>query len=218
MPLIGLGQKPYCMSGNCNNGYGKYVWYTDGHTDMVPIIYDGQFKNGKFHGDGFIEVDYGNFEGGTSTSFIKGQWNNGRLDGNVIEIHIEEQYSTGEEYESDYEDIEFQDTYKYIGEYKDSLRNGFGIENSTALYYAHDIHLVGPMGSSHLNPIESVSTYIGQWQNDMRNGLGRYFYSNGDIYEGEWKDNKRHGRGLMIYNDGGMEEGLWENGEFIGEE
>ena len=28
--------------------------------------------------------------------------------------------------------------------------------------------------------------------------IGRYTYSNGDIYEGEWKDGKRHGKGKYM--------------------
>lgn len=34
---------------------------------------------------------------------------------------------------------------------------------------------------------------IGRWENDECNGLGIYFYKNGDIYEGEWKNNMRYG-------------------------
>ena len=28
--------------------------------------------------------------------------------------------------------------------------------------------------------------YIGQWKDDKRNGIGKYTFSNGEIYEGDW--------------------------------
>ena len=38
--------------------------------------------------------------------------------------------------------------------------------------------------------------YEGEYENDLKNGRGKYTYPNGDVYDGEWKDGKRHGKGM----------------------
>ena len=81
--------------------------------------------------------------------------------------------------------------------------------------------------------------YEGEWDNNMRNGLGKYYWTNGDIYEGEyrkgiregvgvyyfesgekyigeWKNNLRHGKGKVVGNHGKvLMEGNWEEDKFI---
>lgn len=39
--------------------------------------------------------------------------------------------------------------------------------------------------------------YNGEYQNDMKNGTGKYIFQNGSIYEGLWKNNKRVGKGKL---------------------
>jgi len=45
VPLIGIGQKTGCISGDCKNGYGTYDW-SNGDK------YIGEHKNGLGHGIG----------------------------------------------------------------------------------------------------------------------------------------------------------------------
>ena len=55
--------------------------------------------------------------------------------------------------------------------------------------------------------------YEGDYENDVKNGQGKYFYPNGDVYEGGWKDGLKHGVGVYKYKaDGGVYEGQWEKG------
>ena len=61
---------------------------------------------------------------------------------------------------------------------------------------------------------------IGEWNDDVRNGIGTYTYINGDTYEGEWSNNLRHGQGTYTYADSGAKYvGGWVNGrrEGVGE-
>ena len=37
--------------------------------------------------------------------------------------------------------------------------------------------------------------YQGEIRNGFRNGKGKFFYANGNIYDGEWVDNNKHGIG-----------------------
>ena len=39
--------------------------------------------------------------------------------------------------------------------------------------------------------------YEGEWKKNIREGQGKYNYTNGDIYNGEWKNDKIAGNGTM---------------------
>lgn len=74
------------------------------------------------------------------------------------------------------------------------------------------------------------STYQGEMRSNMREGIGIYSYSHGDVYFGEWKDNAlingtymfkngesyqgsvrngKHGHGKYRYANGNIYEGGW---------
>jgi antitoxin component YwqK of YwqJK toxin-antitoxin module len=51
----------------------------------------------------------------------------------------------------------------------------------------------------------------GDFFDNNYNGLGFYYYPNGDADNGEWKNGKRHGEGVY-YNDKDLFiDGFWEN-------
>jgi antitoxin component YwqK of YwqJK toxin-antitoxin module len=58
--------------------------------------------------------------------------------------------------------------------------------------------------------------YEGEWQGGKKNGKGKYFWSNGQVYEGEFKDNECHGAGVLYYLCGKKFEGQWKNGKKTG--
>jgi len=58
------------------------------------------------------------------------------------------------------------------------------------------------------NSLQCVWTLSGH--NNVITGLGKYTYSNGDIYKGEWKQNQADGKGIMIYVNGETYEGEWK--------
>ena len=41
--------------------------------------------------------------------------------------------------------------------------------------------------------------YEGDYNNDVREGYGHFFYNNGDVYFGQWLNNKRHYKGILYY-------------------
>jgi hypothetical protein len=51
--------------------------------------------------------------------------------------------------------------------------------------------------------------YIGQFTENKKHGLGRYYFSAGNIYSGEWRDNHMHGRGEMKFYTGDRYVGSW---------
>jgi len=54
--------------------------------------------------------------------------------------------------------------------------------------------------------------YIGQWENDMKNGEGKMYNQIGKLYyEGQWKNNLPHGQGKYYREDGTLiYDGQWE--------
>ena len=54
--------------------------------------------------------------------------------------------------------------------------------------------------------------YIGNFKEKMRDGKGRYDFSNGDFYDGEWKNDMMNGKGIYKWKSGDYYEGGFENG------
>ena len=63
---------------------------------------------------------------------------------------------------------------RYDGEWKDDLRDGFGISNAKG------------------------GCYEGYFEKDMPHGYGVLFYANGDRYAGYWQNGKKSGFGMRI--------------------
>jgi hypothetical protein len=53
--------------------------------------------------------------------------------------------------------------------------------------------------------------YIGDFANNMREGIGTCAYNNGDTYSGEWLADKRHGRGELTLANGSVYTGSFAN-------
>ncbi|XP_066911745.1 uncharacterized protein [Clytia hemisphaerica] len=58
----------------------------------------------------------------------------------------------------------------------------------------------------------NLFTYIGEWEDDERNGYGVLNYACGDNYEGQWLDNKQDGEGVYTNKRGDKVTGTWKDG------
>ena len=63
---------------------------------------------------------------------------------------------------------------------------------------------------------KNCNKYIGEKSNNIKDGYGIYYYSNGDKYEGEFKNNIKEGYGILYCSDGFKYEGEFKNGMFEG--
>ena len=55
--------------------------------------------------------------------------------------------------------------------------------------------------------------YIGEWKNNVKDGLGIEYYVNGDVYDGNWKKGRKHGHGILNKADGYQYTGNFSNGK-----
>jgi hypothetical protein len=103
-----------CISGNCQNGYGKYV-YSNG-------VYEGDFSNGQWIGKGMYTAPNGDF--------YKGDFKNGKRDGYGVYS-----YANGKRYEGNFSNGQFQgigtfyylDGSRYEGSWLAGERSGQGV-------------------------------------------------------------------------------------------
>ena len=61
-----------------------------------------------------------------------------------------------------------------------------------------------------------VGEYYGYWAHGQRNGEGVMTYTNKDVYSGQWKDGKKNGQGTYIFFQTGMKYvGQWAGGQMV---
>ena len=79
------------------------------------------------------------------------------------------------------------------------------------------------MGTLRLAPAARVGcidgeVYTGQFVNKMKEGKGKFVWSNGDMYEGERKGDVRHGEGVMTFGNGrSVVRQLYREGKLVSE-
>ena len=103
---------------------------------------------------------------------------------------------------------------KYEGEFKNDKREGKGI-----LYWNCGDKYEGDFKNNNIEG-EGIINYIngdkyqGHFKNGVKEDKGIFYWKNGDKYDGDWKNNKRDGKGIMYYHDGTIEDGEWSDDKF----
>ena len=65
-------------------------------------------------------------------------------------------------------------------------------------------------------PVEQSSALQGGWANDLKQGLGKKVYANGDVYEGLWRQGKCEGPGRYRWKNNNEYDGEWKAGRMHG--
>lgn len=195
-----------CVSGDCENGYGTYVWAFD--SQWAGDKYIGYWKGGLISG-------YGKYYWHTGDSY-EGEWSNNKRNGKGIfyssngtkeeGIFVDNVFTgtssnvtnntttnntTGciwGDCENGYGAYAWAEGDKYIGDWKGGNRTGKGV------------YIFGDGGK-----------YVGSLSNSKRDGYGTYTFKNGDVFIGEWRQGNRHGQGVYTYADGTKKMGKWKN-------
>jgi hypothetical protein len=145
------------------------------------MFYDGEWKDGKCHGQGiktWLDGDkydgiwekgkkkHGHYYWGKTGNAYKGEWKDDKKHGCGVMT-----WANGK---------------KYDGEYKDDKIHGNGVITYT-----------------------NGNKYDGEFKNDFKNGHGVYTWNDGSIYTGNWFEegvsiangyNGRNGTGIMIWS------------------
>lgn len=161
---------PGCLSGDCANGFGTYLW--EGGT-----LYVGQFKNYKLDGMGTCYFNDGSkYVGEWLNDRFNGMGTNYVRDGSIQKGQWRDHQFLGEEQtlncvsgncDNGFGIYKYGEKGTYIGEFKESYRDGYGT------YY-----------------FPSGDKYVGMWKRGNFEGQGTYTYANGTVNSGLWKDHQ----------------------------
>lgn len=66
--------------------------------------------------------------------------------------------------------------------------------------------------------ITNGDIYMGDFKNNLRQGVGICYFFNGTEYKGSWQSDKQHGYGVLTYPDGTSRKGNWNNNYYVGSE
>lgn len=120
---------------------------------------------------------------------------------------------------------------RYEGEFQNDVSSGFGIYSNTN----HKSKCIGEWKEDMQHGIgiehwADNSRYVGCFLNGKKNGIGTYEWHDGSKYEGEWKDGALSGLGIYYFSDkrayygnwksnmmNGFGEFHWKNKLYIGE-
>lgn len=171
---------------NADTYFGE--WYKNAmtgkglkHCNSDGSTIEGSFDQGKAHG-----LCRKTFEGGDSfTGFYS--------------------HDTREGYG---EYVWYADKLRYTGNWKDDLPNGIGEKASTRVFISESERRVAGLYAA-----DNVMSYQGSYDGGMRSGMGIAVLYDGCNYIGNWEYNQMNGVGRLEYDDGVCTyEGEFRNG------
>jgi hypothetical protein len=180
-----------CLSGNCYEGYGVYIYPSGGR-------YEGEFERANPNGKGKLLFPNGDL-------YI-GEWVNSYRQGVGI-LYMK----NGDEYEGGFLYSKFHGVgkYKYVsgdtyqGNWKLGSQHGFGIYKEASGAYYEGSFAFGKMEGVGKKVFTDGSFFQGQWQNGTMNGNGKLTLPDGKVLIGiwennEWKSDIPQSKGLVI--------------------
>jgi hypothetical protein len=213
-----------CISGNCSNGYGTYVWekgekyegyWIDGKRNgqgtnyfIDGAVYTGEWKDDSKQGSGTYKYSSGNKD-----DYYTGHWQNDKINGRGILV-----FKDGHKYEGSFHDYYFDGegtTYNIDGTVQSGIwKDGVYIGKSKDNYGCISGECSNGFGTY---TFESGEKYVGNFINGEYSGQGSYYYSSGDKYSGEFKNSKRDGQGTYTFSaDGRKYVGEWKDNKYDG--
>ncbi len=99
----------------------------------------------------------------------------------------------------------------YIGQFKNGLKDGVGIDENNEHFYEGEFREDKKEGKGKLKYKIIQDTYEGEFKDNAITGTGFYIWSNRDTYEGTFLNGKMEGRGKYKWPDGGEYEGDYRN-------
>ena len=195
--------------------------------------YEGEFKNGLFHGWGTLyyrngdkyEGNFRNDEKCGSGTFVyhNGDRYEGEFKNNVKEGRGKLFFHNGDRYVGGFGGdrmsgkgtLLYKSGNKYTGDFLDGRKSGngsFSFTNGDRYEGEFKDDRREGRGTYVFN---NGAKYIGQFQAGRRHGEGRYVYPDGREYRGEFRDGMKDGRGVCIYPNGKQLKGIWRKDKLL---
>lgn len=160
--------------------------------------YEGEFINGKPHGEGTL---FFNANDTSNRASYNGSWLSGMRNGEGTMIYGEGDYRL-----------------KYVGNWMNNKKRGEG-----KMFFVSGARYEGNWDNDKRNGRGTFyyvdgSIYEGNWKDDKCHGRGIMLYADGNKYEGSWKNDERDGRGILYYHTDDQHnrvsyDGNWTNGK-----
>ncbi len=217
-----------CIKGTCSLGYGEYR-FDNGDE------YKGQFKSGKFEGQGILYLVTGDkYLGNWVAAQREGR---GRLEFANKDVYLGNFTANNIEGEGE---MTYADGAHYSGQWANNKRNGEGqlqLSNGELLtgtwkndQYQAAWNSVAFMGdtinlrncntdycSSGIGKFtyDNGNRFVGDFRDGRPEGTGILYFKGGNRYEGDWKKDAPNGKGVMHYTDGKALGAVWDSGKPI---
>lgn len=163
------------------------------------LIYTGQFRSGKFNGEGKLEDQANKFS-------YKGQFIHGKQHGKGMEKYVdgssyEGQFSNGLKHGKG----EYKNSlgYSYLGDWMFGVKQGYGIEMNNGDYLQLD--------RAFAKQTEKKYVYEGQFWNNTRHGRGKLILAN-EVFAGGFIHGKLNGIVCNLKADGTWKRSVYRAG------
>lgn len=188
------------------NGFGKYIW------NDIGSEYIGGWKMGEMHGKGTLSQKSG-------YTIMTGIWDG--INSFLGEVNDYEKNENGEKIciikytgkvknlkkEDVGEYFDYKKKFKYSGNFKSDLWNGFGeislISNNNMKIYVGQFK-DGLFDGNGVYTFPNYERFEGVYSKGLRNGKGKYIFLNGDIFVGNYLDDVRNGSGVFYGKENGF--------------
>jgi len=183
------------------HGKGEMVRrFSNSENDLTEWTYKGDWVNGKKQGQGKISLQYTmGFES------YEGEWRNGLKQGKG------QLYMSGEMSESTYTGTWNED--KMVG-YGEVIADFGNPEDGSVEKTSYKGQFANDLKNGQGTEISGEGTYVGEWKDGTRSGIGKMTYKNGRIYEGYWANGMPNGEGKLKLSNGTIKQGKFIDGEF----
>ena len=174
-------------------------------TSQFCFFFQGSFKDGHYEGLGLVKFTNGDmfkgeFKGGKRNGFGQYRYKErhifeGMYKDDKCEGHGKQLYSDGETFDGHYKNNvrHGQGKYMYIN---GDVFEGKNIECKNVFSYFCSFYETKSIYRNRPND------RVGNYENDVKSGLGKYTYANGTVYEGEFLNGDFEGTGKCLYADG----------------
>ena len=194
-----------------------FLHYYNANNEVMKKTYEGELKEGQYHGHGVLSYEYG--------AVYDGEWVEGKREGTGAYTYADE----GENKRT------------YVGEWENDVPKHGVFTNKSKETYEGDFNGWSFEGHG-IKRYDDKTVYDGEWKNGKRDGIGTFtyfdgkqwvgefkdgnkwngsgflhYYSKGELlkktYEGEMKGGEYHGHGVLSYEDGAVYDGEWVEGK-----